>query len=93
MGNRENRNLDEITAGTLILGVDVAKEVQWARFVDDRGREIGKAVSFRNNRRGFETIVAEIRLRCNNKLLRQPIRQVLSPSEPAALEINQPNEN
>jgi len=82
MGNRENRKLDEITEGTLIMGVDVAKEVQWARFVDDRGREIGKAVSFRNDRRGFETIVAEIRLRRNNKLLRQPITQVIIGMEP-----------
>ena len=82
MKNDANRRLDEITAGTLIMGVDVAKEMQWARFVDDRGREIGKAVSFRNDRRGFETIVAEIRLRCNNKLLRQPITQVMVGMEP-----------
>jgi len=82
MGNKENRRLDEITAGTLIVGIDVAKALQWARFVDDRGREIGKAVNFRNDRQGFETIVAEIRLRCNNKLLRQPITQVIIGMEP-----------
>ena len=82
MGNRENRRLDEITVGTLIMGVDVAKTDQWVRFVDDRGREIGKAVSIRNDRRGFETIVAEIRLRRNNKLLRQPITQVIVGMEP-----------
>jgi len=82
MGNRENRKLDEITAGTLIVGVDVAKAVQWARFVDDRGREIGKAVRFENNRQGFETIVAEIRQRCNNKFLQRPFTKVIIGMEP-----------
>jgi len=82
MGNRENRRLDEITAGTLIIGVDVAKAVQWARFVDDRGREIGKAVQFENNRQGFETILAEIRLRCNNKFLQRPFTKVIIGMEP-----------
>jgi len=82
MGNRENRRLDEITTDTLIVGVDVAKAVQWARFVDDRGREIGKAVRFENNRKGFETIAAEIRQRCNNKLSSKPIMRVIVGMEP-----------
>ena len=82
MGNSVNRRLDEITAGTLIVGVDVAKVVQWARFVDDRGREIGKAVNFRNDRQGFESIVAEIRLRCNNKFLQRPFTRVIIGMEP-----------
>jgi len=56
MSNSANRRLDEITAGTLIIGVDVAKVVQWARFVDDRGREIGKAVSFRNDSRASRAL-------------------------------------
>ena len=82
MGNRENRRLDEITTDTLIVGVDVAKAVQWARFVDDRGREIGKAVRFENNRKGFETIAAEIRQRSNNKLSSKPIMRVIVGMEP-----------
>jgi len=60
MKNRMNQKLEEITVGTLIVGVDVAKSVQWARFVDYRGVEIGKAISFKNNRQGFENIVARI---------------------------------
>jgi len=60
MKNRTNQRLEEITVGTLIVGVDVAKTVQWARFVDYRGVEVGKAVSFRNDRQGFEYIVTKM---------------------------------
>jgi len=67
MKNRTNQRLEEITAGTLIVGVDVAKSVQWARFVDYRGAEVGKAVSFRNDRQGFEYIVTKIETLCKCK--------------------------
>jgi len=67
MKNRTNQRLEEITAGTLIVGVDVAKENQWARFVDYRGVEIGKAMLFKNNREGFERIVARIHEICKLK--------------------------
>ena len=82
MENKANQRLYEITEGTLIVGVDVAKVVQWARFVDERGREIGKAVSFRSDRQGFETIVAEIRHRRNSKFLQRPFTQVIVGMEP-----------
>ena len=64
MKNRSNQRLESITTGTLIVGVDIAKHVHWARFVDCRGMEIGKAVSFPNDRQGFEKIVARIEEIC-----------------------------
>ena len=82
MKNRTNQRLEEITVGTLIVGVDVAKSVQWARFVDYRGVEIGKALSFQNNRRGFESIVARIHEICKMKTLRYPIETVMIGMEP-----------
>jgi len=82
MKNRTNQRLEEIAAGTLIVGVDVAKSEQWARFVDYRGVEIGKAVLFKNNRQGFESIVAKIREICKIKILRYPIEQVMIGMEP-----------
>ena len=82
MKNRTNQRLEEITAGTLIVGVDVAKEDQWARFVDYRGVEIGKAVSFKNNRQGFENIVARIREICKLKMLQYPIEKIMIGMEP-----------
>ena len=82
MKNRTNQRLEEITAGTLIVGVDVAKSVHWARFVDYRGVEIGKAMSFQNNRKGFESIVARISEICKMKILRYPIATVTIGMEP-----------
>ena len=82
MKNRTNQRLEEITAGTLIIGVDVAKENQWARFVDYRGVEIGKAMLFKNNLQGFESIVARIREICKLKTLQYPIDKILIGMEP-----------
>ena len=57
MKNRTNQRLEEVTVNTLIVGMDIAKTKHWARFTDYRGLEIGKAVSFTNDRAGFEIIV------------------------------------
>ncbi len=43
------------------MGIDIAKERQWARFVDCRGMEYGKGMAFTNDRTGFEAILAKIR--------------------------------
>ena len=82
MKDRINQRLEEITATTLIMGVDIAKEVHWARFVDYRGVEVAKAVSFKNDRQGFESIIARIEETCNNKVLRQPYDKVIIGMEP-----------
>ncbi len=44
-----------------MVGIDIAKEKQWARFVDCRGVECGKAMCFRNDKTGFAAILAKIR--------------------------------
>ncbi len=82
MKNRTNQRLEEITAGTLIVGVDVAKSIHWARFVDYRGVEVGKAVSFQNNRQGFESIIARIGGISNIKTVRDPFKKVIIGMEP-----------
>lgn len=64
---RLNQKLELITEKTLVVGVDIAKHVQWARTVDYRGIEIGKAVRFTNDKQGFEAIVKVIRERCKQK--------------------------
>ncbi len=50
-----------ITTGTLVVGVDIAKNYQWARFVDFRGIEHDRALKFKNSKDGFEAIFARIR--------------------------------
>lgn len=64
---RLNQKMELITEKTLVVGVDIAKHVQWARSVDYRGIEIGKAFRFTNDKQGFEAIVSIIRERCKNK--------------------------
>jgi len=80
--NRTNQRLEEITINTLIVGVDVAKSKQWARFVDYRGVEVEKAIYFSNDRNGFEFIVAKINELCNSKILKTPFTEVMIGMEP-----------
>jgi transposase len=82
MKNRTSQRIEEITLGTLIVGVDVAKSIHWARFVDCRGVEYGKAFSFKNDRQGFESIVAKIREISKLKTLRYPVDTVIIGVEP-----------
>lgn len=58
--NHSNEKIEAITFKTLIVGVDIAKHNQWARFVDCRGIEHNKALKFENNRNGFNTILTRI---------------------------------
>lgn len=61
--------LEQITPSTLIIGVDIAKKLQWARFTDYRGLELGKALKFRNDKNGFEIILSSIQTICKLKKL------------------------
>lgn len=67
MKNHNIQKLEAITPSTLVIGVDIAKETQWARFVDYRGMELSKARKFQNNKNGFESILASIDIICKNK--------------------------
>lgn len=64
-----SQKLEAITTSTLIVGVDIAKKVQWARFTDYRGLELGKALKFWNDKNGFESILASIQTICKLKKL------------------------
>lgn len=63
---RLNEKLQAITFSTLVAGIDIAKKNQWARFVDCRGIEHGKALKFENNKNGFEKILTTIYELCKN---------------------------
>lgn len=65
--------LSAINSATLIVGVDIAKELHWARFTDHRGIEIGKAVKFNNSKDGFANILASIETTCKLKELSKVI--------------------
>lgn len=69
MKNSQNKKLMAITANTLIVGVDIAKKVHWARFVDYRGITFGKPFKFNNTIEGFKSIVGKAEKICiENKL-------------------------
>jgi len=57
MKDSQTKKLMKIDPGTLVVGVDIAKKVHWARFVDYRGIEFGKAHKFNNTINGFKSIV------------------------------------
>jgi transposase len=56
MGNAQDKKLDMVTQATLIVGVDIAKKVQWARFINHTGRELDKPLRFENTTNGFESL-------------------------------------
>lgn len=56
-----------ITTDTLVVGVDIVKNYQWARIVDFRSIEYDHAQKFKNSRGGFETILARIREICKKE--------------------------
>lgn len=64
---RLKQKIIAITTDTLVVGVDIAKNYQWARFVDFRGMEHDQAVKFKNSKGGFETILARIREICKKE--------------------------
>lgn len=73
MKNRNLRKLEAITPDTLIVGVDIAKELQWARFIDYRGLELRKPLKFQNNKNGFEIILSSIKIICKDRKLNNVI--------------------
>ena len=65
--DRQKQKVIAITTDTLVVGVDIAKNYQWTRFVDFRGIEHDRALKFKNSRGGFETILARIREICKKE--------------------------
>ena len=56
MRSTQEKKLEMVTQATLIVGVDIAKKVQWARFCDHMGRELCKPLRFENTTEGFECL-------------------------------------
>ena len=65
--DRQKRKQLAITDDTLVVGVDIAKNYQWARFVDFRGIEHDHALKFKNSKDGFEAILTKIRSTCKQE--------------------------
>jgi len=55
-----NERITRITATTIIVGIDAAKEIHWARITDHRGIDLSKPVKVHNSMDGFENLLAKI---------------------------------
>ena len=65
--DRLKQKITAIKTDTLVVGVDIAKNDQWARFVDFRGIEQDRALKFKNRKDGFKLILARIREICKKE--------------------------
>ena len=60
MENRTSKRIRRVTATTLIVGIDAAKDVHWARVTDYRGIDLCKPVKVDNNINGFESLLQRV---------------------------------
>ncbi len=57
---KQNQKIERITAKTLIVGIDIAKNKHVARFQNYRGIELGKYHTFNNTKEGFRSLLLKI---------------------------------
>jgi transposase len=67
MNYTQNEKIMSINERTLVIGIDIAKAVQYARAFDYRGIELGKVKSFENTAEGFKIFEDWIKLIANQK--------------------------
>jgi len=56
----QNEKILQVSEKTLIIGVDIASEVHYARAFDHRGVELGKLLKFTNDSEGFQVFASWI---------------------------------
>jgi len=54
----QNEKIFQVTEETLIVGVDIASEIHYARAFDHRGIEVGRLLKFSNDAEGFGQFTA-----------------------------------
>ena len=56
MKSTQNEKISQIKTWTLVVGIDVAKEIHYARAFDYRGIELAKLLKFSNTAEGFQKL-------------------------------------
>ena len=56
MNYTQNERIKQVDEKTVVVGVDIAKEIHYARVFDNRGIEYGKVIKFRSNIEGFKAL-------------------------------------
>ncbi|MGK0469241.1 IS110 family transposase, partial [Clostridium sp.] len=62
MNYTQNEKIMSITENTLAIGIDTAKQFQYARAFDYRGIELSRVKSFENTAGGFKTFHAWLKV-------------------------------
>jgi transposase len=62
MNYTQNEKIMSITESTLVIGIDIAKQFQYARAFDYRGIELSKVKPFENTAEGFKTFQVWLKL-------------------------------
>ena len=62
MNYTQNEKIMSITKSTLVIGIDIAKQFQYARAFDYRGIELSKVKTFENTAAGFRTFQELLKL-------------------------------
>ncbi len=61
MNYKQNEKILQVTEKTLVVGIDIAKEIHYARVFNFRRIELDKVISFRNSLGGFDSFREWIR--------------------------------
>jgi transposase len=70
MNLTQNEKISQVKEDTIVIGVDIASEVHYARAFDWRGIELGKVTSFENSEEGFKNClrwIDELKVRYGKK--------------------------
>lgn len=57
-----NEKINQVTENTLVVGIDIAKRVHYACFVDQRGRVIEKAFAVHQSKEGWGFLQHSVRV-------------------------------
>ena len=77
--NTLHKRIERITPQTIIVGIDIAKEIHWARITDHRGIDLSKPVKVHNSIGGFESLLERI----ENLKIKHNCDQVIIGTEPS----------
>lgn len=56
MNLTQNQRINQVQEGSIVIGIDIASEIHYARAFDWRGMELGKVIRFENTKQGFEKL-------------------------------------
>ena len=78
MLNSQINKIQAITSDTLIVGVDIAKNIQWTQFINFRGIEVSKHICFENNYSNFSSIMEKIGKKMAQELEKTGYKDILT---------------